>query len=132
MASHRVRVEWEVRDGWQRRASLPNGHETISMTQSSQADAGGVNYPDMGIPLSKCAHGNPPAVFPLTLESCIRTTFAVASTDTGHNSSGTDGSFAIKGPETQVDFGHRAVHLTAVYAKKIVAVRRGRRPTERS
>ena len=47
---------------------------------------------------------------------------AVASTDTGHNSSSMDGTFAMSGPEVLIDFGHRAVHLTAKYSKQIVNV----------
>ncbi|KAM0746067.1 tannase and feruloyl esterase [Meredithblackwellia eburnea MCA 4105] len=64
-------------------------------------DAGGVNYPDMWGPLTKYH-------------------FAVASTDTGHNGTSADGTFALNGPQAQIDFGHRAVHLTAVYSKKLV------------
>ncbi|KAG8756064.1 hypothetical protein FRC11_005558 [Ceratobasidium sp. 423] len=63
--------------------------------------AGGVNYPDMGTPLSKYG-------------------FAVASTDTGHNGTSADGSFTIGNPETQIDFGYRAVHLSTEFSKKIV------------
>ncbi|KAJ1302716.1 hypothetical protein OPQ81_003031 [Rhizoctonia solani] len=84
--------------------------------------AGGVNYPDMGIPLSKYG-------------------FAVASTDTGHNGfvelcfrvappnkililfrsrTSEDGSFTIGNPETQIDFGYRAVHLSTEFSKKVV------------
>ncbi|KAL8283907.1 hypothetical protein RQP46_005339 [Phenoliferia psychrophenolica] len=64
-------------------------------------DAGGVNYPDMGMPLSKYH-------------------FAVASTDAGHNSSAGDGTFALNGTQVQIDFGYRSVHLTAVYSKAII------------
>ncbi|CAE6437042.1 unnamed protein product [Rhizoctonia solani] len=63
--------------------------------------AGGINYPDMGIPLSKYR-------------------FAVASTDTGHNGTSEDGSFAIGSPESQIDFGYRAVHMSTEFSKKIV------------
>ncbi|EUC56725.1 feruloyl esterase B [Rhizoctonia solani AG-3 Rhs1AP] len=63
-------------------------------------DAGGVNYADMAIPLAKYG-------------------FAVASTDTGHTGTSGDGTFAISNPESQIDFGHRAVHLSTVFAKTI-------------
>ena len=46
--------------------------------------------------------------------------FAVASTNTGHNGTGLDGTFAINNPQSQIDFGYRAVHLTTVYSKAIV------------
>lgn len=52
---------------------------------------------------------------------------AVASTDTGHNGTAFDGTFALAGPETQIDFGYRAVHLTTVYSKKIVEAYYGKK-----
>ncbi|QRW22245.1 feruloyl esterase B [Rhizoctonia solani] len=63
-------------------------------------DAGGVNYADMAIPMTKYG-------------------FAVASTNTGHNGTSGDGTFAISNPESQIDFGHRAVHLSTVFAKTV-------------
>ncbi|BGP41559.1 hypothetical protein JCM10449v2_005550 [Rhodotorula kratochvilovae] len=71
-------------------------------------DAGGVNFPDMWGPIKNYR-------------------MAVASTDTGHNGTSGDGTFAINGPETQVDFGHRAVHLTTVYSKAIVKAYYGKK-----
>jgi feruloyl esterase len=38
------------------------------------------------------------------------------------NGTSGDGTFAISNSETQIDFGYRAVHLTTVYSKKILAV----------
>ncbi|KAJ1302713.1 hypothetical protein OPQ81_003028 [Rhizoctonia solani] len=70
--------------------------------------AGGVNYPDMGVPLDKYG-------------------FAVASTDTGHHGTDTDGAFAMSNPESQIDFGHRAVHLSAVFSKQIVELYYGKK-----
>jgi feruloyl esterase len=46
--------------------------------------------------------------------------FAVASTNTGHEGSGLDGTFAVNNTNTQIDFGYRAVHLSTVFAKNIV------------
>ncbi|EUC55453.1 feruloyl esterase B [Rhizoctonia solani AG-3 Rhs1AP] len=63
-------------------------------------DAGGVNYADMAIPLAKYG-------------------FVVASTNTGHDGTHGDGTFAISNPESQIDFGRRAVHLSTVFAKTI-------------
>lgn len=63
--------------------------------------SGGVNFPDMGIPLSKYK-------------------FAVASTNAGHNGTVNDGIFAISNPESQKDFGYRAVHLSTVFSKVVV------------
>ncbi|GAA6038591.1 hypothetical protein JCM8097_009436 [Rhodosporidiobolus ruineniae] len=93
--SNTSRVQFEVWlpkvDEWSGRfAMVGNG-----------GDSGGVNFPDMGIPLSKYK-------------------FAVASTDTGHWGISGNGTFAAGNPESQIDFGSRAVHLTTVYSKKIV------------
>ncbi|EGG01990.1 uncharacterized protein MELLADRAFT_66677 [Melampsora larici-populina 98AG31] len=46
--------------------------------------------------------------------------FAVVSTDTGHNGTDSDGTFVINNPETQYDFGYRAVHLSTTFAKVVV------------
>lgn len=90
----KTRVQFEVWlpiNNWNNRfAFIGNG-----------GDAGGVNYPNMGVPLAKYG-------------------LAVASTDTGHRGSGFDGTFAINNPETQIDFGHRAVHLSTIFAKNVV------------
>ncbi|SDA03118.1 BZ3500_MvSof-1268-A1-R1_Chr11-1g03313 [Microbotryum saponariae] len=87
----KVQFELWMPDDWSGRfAMVGNG-----------GDAGSVNYPDMGVPLTKYK-------------------FAVASTDTGHSGWGNDGSFAISNPQSQIDFGHRAVHLTATYSKSLI------------
>ncbi|GAA6002670.1 hypothetical protein JCM10207_007619 [Rhodosporidiobolus poonsookiae] len=71
-------------------------------------DAGGVNFPDMGVPLSKYH-------------------MAVASTDTGHWGVSGNGTFAAGDPESQIDFGYRAVHLTTVYSKKVIEAYYGKK-----
>lgn len=55
--------------------------------------------------------------------------YATAGTDDGHV--GQDPSFAPGHPEKVIDFGHRAVHETAVHAKVVVAAYYGR-PASRS
>jgi Tannase and feruloyl esterase. len=45
--------------------------------------------------------------------------YAGASTDTGHQGSGGDASFALGHPEKVIDFGYRAVHETTVKAKAL-------------
>ncbi|HXD75477.1 MAG TPA: tannase/feruloyl esterase family alpha/beta hydrolase [Vicinamibacterales bacterium] len=46
--------------------------------------------------------------------------FVMVSTDTGHNAAKDQGgSFALRNPATAIDYAWRAVHLTAVTAKKI-------------
>jgi len=54
--------------------------------------------------------------------------YAAASTDTGHKGSPIDGKWALGHPEKVVDFGHRAIHETAVAAKAIVAAYYGTSP----
>jgi feruloyl esterase len=56
----------------------------------------------------------------------LRRGYAVASTDTGHT--GVDASFAIGHPEKLIDFGHRAVHETAVQGKATTAALYGTAP----
>jgi feruloyl esterase len=46
--------------------------------------------------------------------------YATAGTDTGHQGMGTDASWALNNPERELNFGHRAVHLTAEASKAIV------------
>ena len=46
--------------------------------------------------------------------------YATAGSDTGHKAGGTDAGWALNHPEKIVDFGHRAVHETAVKAKTII------------
>ncbi|MEP6917081.1 MAG: tannase/feruloyl esterase family alpha/beta hydrolase [Acidobacteriota bacterium] len=54
---------------------------------------------------------------------------ASASTDTGHaDANGTSAGWALHHPEKIVDFGHRAVHETAVSAKAIIRAFYGQDP----
>ena len=43
--------------------------------------------------------------------------YVVATTDTGHTGTGMSGEFAVGHPEKLIDYGYRAIHLTAVTAK---------------
>ncbi|KII92403.1 hypothetical protein PLICRDRAFT_133973 [Plicaturopsis crispa FD-325 SS-3] len=49
----------------------------------------------------------------------IQNGFASFSTDTGHTSSSSDGSWALGNPNAIVDFGTRAMHMSLVSAKEI-------------
>jgi hypothetical protein len=62
--------------------------------------AGSIAYGDMVMPLSRG--------------------YAAAASDVGHQGSPMDGGFLTGHPEKLTDFGHRAVHETAVAAKAIV------------
>ena len=46
--------------------------------------------------------------------------YATAGTDTGHQSDGTDGKWALDNVERQLNFAHLAIHRTAETAKAIV------------
>ncbi|MXW17447.1 MAG: tannase/feruloyl esterase family alpha/beta hydrolase [Gemmatimonadetes bacterium] len=52
--------------------------------------------------------------------------FATVGTDTGHRGVGTDASWALNRPDREVNFGHRAVHVTAQTAKTIIRIYYGR------
>ena len=54
--------------------------------------------------------------------------YATAGTDDGHTVR--DASFAPGHPEKVVDFGHRAVHQTAVQSKAIIAAFYGKEPSQ--
>jgi feruloyl esterase len=58
----------------------------------------------------------------------LRRGYAAASTDTGHEGSGVDASFALGHPEKVIDFGYRAVHEMTVKAKAIIAAFYGDAP----
>ena len=50
----------------------------------------------------------------------LRRGYATAATDTGHQGESEDASWAYKHPEKVVDFGYRALHVTAENAKAII------------
>jgi feruloyl esterase len=62
------------------------------------------------------------------LAAAIRAGQAAAGSDTGHIASPGDGTWAKGHPEKVTDYGWRAVHLTAVVGKKLVAAYYGRGP----
>ena len=59
-------------------------------------------------------------------ESPLARGFATAGTDTGHQGSGIDATWALDREDREVNFGHRAVHVTAEAAKTIVRLHYGR------
>ena len=63
-----------------------------------------------------------------SLAAAVQSGYAAASTDTGHNLLGTDASWAAGHPEKVVDFGWRAVHLTAVTSKALTSAFYGAPP----
>lgn len=54
--------------------------------------------------------------------------YATAGTDTGHQGSGTDGSFALNDLEALVTFGHVAIHRTAEVSKGFMRAYYGKNP----
>lgn len=54
--------------------------------------------------------------------------YATASTDTGHEASGIDASWALRHPEKIIDYGHRAIHVTALNAKAMIEAFYGSAP----
>jgi feruloyl esterase len=71
--------------------------------------AGSIAYGDMITPLSRG--------------------YATAASDVGHQGSPMDGTFLSGHPEKLTDFGHRAVHETAVAAKATISAFYGNAPT---
>ncbi len=54
--------------------------------------------------------------------------YAVASTDTGHSPGGFTAPWAVGNIDAQIDYGHRAIHLTARNAKAIIRAYYGKAP----
>jgi hypothetical protein len=52
--------------------------------------------------------------------------YATVGTDTGHRGTSGDASWALGRPDRRINFGHRAVHLTAEEAKTIIRMHYGR------
>tara|TARA_B100001540_G_scaffold144112_2_gene127884 strand:+ start:171 stop:1793 length:1623 start_codon:yes stop_codon:yes gene_type:complete len=50
----------------------------------------------------------------------LQSGYATSGTDTGHRGHGVDASWALDNPRRVENFGHRAVHLTAVASKALV------------
>lgn len=48
--------------------------------------------------------------------------YATVGTDTGHQAGGIDGSWALNNLDRIVNFGHQAVHRTAVTSKSLIRV----------
>jgi feruloyl esterase len=55
-----------------------------------------------------------------TLARAVAAGYAAAETDTGHQAGGTDAKWALGHTGKIADFGHRAIHETAVAAKAVV------------
>ncbi|KAI2613396.1 tannase and feruloyl esterase [Hypoxylon sp. NC1633] len=70
------------------------------LTTGNGGFGGGINWPDMGT-LSQYG-------------------FATMSTDTGHLSDATDGTWGLGNPESLVDWAHRAMHGSVVLSKEII------------
>ncbi len=66
------------------------------------------------------------AIAPAGLAAALRSGYAAATTDTGHE--GGSGSFMLDHPERLTDFADRAVHETAVKSKAILAAFYGNGP----
>jgi feruloyl esterase len=62
------------------------------------------------------------------LANAVRNGYATASTDTGHQDDGTSARWALDHPEKIIDFGHRAIHETAVGAKAVIRAFYGEGP----
>ena len=54
--------------------------------------------------------------------SVLKDGFATVGTDTGHQGGGTDASWALGREDREINFGYRAVHVTAETAKTIIRI----------
>ncbi|MBL8215789.1 MAG: tannase/feruloyl esterase family alpha/beta hydrolase [Bryobacterales bacterium] len=53
--------------------------------------------------------------------AAVRAGYAASTTDTGHKAGGADGQWAVGHPEKLIDYGHRAIHETALVSKDLIA-----------
>lgn len=79
---------------------LPENWNQRLATAGNGGFGGGINWPDMG--------------------SFARYGFAAMATDTGHLSATPDASWALNRPESQIDWGYRAMHGSVVTAKQVI------------
>jgi len=63
-----------------------------------------------------------------SMNRALEAGYAVSATDTGHTGSAIASSWALGHPEKITDFGWRAIHVTAVAARAVVAAYYGRDP----
>ncbi|MES2488249.1 MAG: tannase/feruloyl esterase family alpha/beta hydrolase [Pseudomonadota bacterium] len=64
----------------------------------------------------------------LPMLAVLRSGYAVATSDTGHEAKNDDGRWALNHPEKIRDYGHRAVHETTVQAKQLIKAYYGEGP----
>lgn len=88
---------------------LPDAWNSRFLAVGNGGFAGGINWLSMG--------DGPPYGF------------ATVSTDTGHNGTFLDMSFALDSTERKADWGYRAMHESIVMAKSIVSLYYGSAPT---
>ncbi|KAH6853080.1 Tannase/feruloyl esterase [Chaetomium sp. MPI-CAGE-AT-0009] len=87
---------------------LPNEWNSRFLVVGNGVFAGGINWLDM-------------AAGP-------RYGMASLSTDTGHNSSFTDSTWALNQPEKRTDWGWRAIHGSTILGKKLIRAYYSKRP----
>jgi hypothetical protein len=68
------------------------------------------------------------SISPGALAAAISRGSAAAATDTGHNGGATAADWALGHPQKVIDFGYRAIHLTAESAKVLIAAFYGNGP----
>ena len=66
-----------------------------------------------------------------TLAEGLRRGYATAATDTGHDNVAGVGRFALGAPEKIADYGHRAIHVTALAGQAITAAYYRKKPRHR-
>jgi feruloyl esterase len=66
-----------------------------------------------------------------TLAEGLRRGYATAATDTGHDNTAGVGRFALGAPDKITDYGHRAIHVTAIAGQAITAAYYRKNPRHR-
>ena len=74
----------------------------------------------IGIPVSSWGGGGFVGSVRNSASWSIRDGYATVGTDIGHKNEGIAAAWAVNNMERQVNFGHLAVHRTAVVSKEII------------
>lgn len=101
-----VNVTSSATSAYQVGLMLPNAWNSRLLAVGNGGLAGGINWLDMG--------------------AGVQYGFAVMSTDTGHNSTSGDSSWALNQPQKRIDWGYRAMHGSVVLAKQLIVAYYGR------
>lgn len=100
----------------------------IVRTVGNGGYAGGINWKDMVSPSTQTLIKWPCMLLTMRQAGGLGYGFAVVSTDTGHNSTSSDGTWAYGQQDKLKDWGYRAIHGSTVVGKQLTQGYYGYKP----